>query len=150
MKVSAHNVGEVIIAMNQVPSVEQAKLQLGQIQNFVKLGFIVLRALIIHVPKTAALVFIAKRVAQVHVHVHVEHQEICRHKLRAEHNAFHAHQDTIVHLKILAMILKYENFLVLMVMYVFKAKLQDNISYIIYGPCNMVFLNCKNQMTGIT
>ena len=127
MKVSVHNVGEVIIATNLVPSVEQAKLQLGQIQNFVKLVSIVPRVPTTHEPKTAVLDFTAKQVAQVHVHVHAEHQEICLHKLRADHNAFHAHRDTIVHLKILEMTRKYANFHVLMVMFAFKAKLQNKM-----------------------
>lgn len=109
---------------------EQDKLLPGQTKNSVKLVSTVLRDLITPVPKTAVLVSIAKRVAQVHVHVHEEHQEIWRHKLRADQNASHVHPVIIVHLKILAIVvirlkLKYVNYHVLMVMFAFKEELRN-------------------------
>ena len=106
MKVTVHHVGEDTIATNQVPSVEQGRLLHVPMKNFAKPVSTALKVPIIPVPKTVAPVSIAKQEALVHDHVRGEPQEICHPKHRTDQSASHVHQVTIVHLKILEMILK--------------------------------------------
>ena len=106
MKVTVHHVGEDTIATNQVPSVEQGKQLPVQMKNFVKPVSTAQKVPTTPVPKTVAPVSIAKQEALVHDHVREEPQEICHPKHRIDQSASHVHQVTIVHLKILEMILK--------------------------------------------
>lgn len=106
MKVTVHHVGEGTIATNQVPSVELGRQLPVQMKNFAKPVSTALKVPTTLVPKTVAPVSTAKKEALVHDHVREEPQEICRPKHRTDQSASHVHQVTIVHLKILEMILK--------------------------------------------
>ena len=103
---TVHHVGEGTIATNQVPSVEPGKQLPDQMKNFAKPVSTALKVPTTPVPKTVAPVSIAKLEALVHDHVRGEPQEICHPKHRTDQSASHVHRVTIVHLKILVMILK--------------------------------------------